>query len=70
MLGQLVLFSFLDCEQEPLRLDLDDWSFNGAFAFKNATSLTKQFVPFVHGHFCWWFTSKLYTKPPVICNRV
>jgi hypothetical protein len=66
MVGKLVLSNFLDWEQKPFRLNLDDWSFNGAFPFENATSLNEQFVSFTVGNFCWWFTSKLHTKPPLI----
>jgi hypothetical protein len=46
MLRKLVLSNFFDRQQKPLRLNLDDWSFNGASPFENATSLNKQFVPF------------------------
>lgn len=53
MLGKPVLSNFLDWEQKPLRLNLDDWSFNGAFPFENATSLNEQSVPFIDGNFCW-----------------
>jgi hypothetical protein len=68
-LRKLVFSNFLDWVQKALRLNLDDWSFNGAFPLENATSLNKQFVPFVDGNFCWWFTSKLHTKPPLIYNN-
>ena len=53
MLRKLVLSNFLDWQQKALRLNLNDWSFNGAFPLENATSLYEQFVPFINGNFCW-----------------
>lgn len=64
-----VLSNFLDWQQKPLRLNLDDWSFNGAFPLENTISINEQFVPFTDGNYCWWFTSKLHTKPPLIYNN-